>query len=170
VVSNCEVRSAKYLVESIAIYAGRLSTITTDEAIIDRQDLSFVSIGLLSNVKTRQLVANAANSLVTFEVDSFRSRASNRPIITNVSPAEDHGLILKIHPSANPERTWICCAGLGEWGSSGASWYLANRWRGLESQFGQDPFAVIVRVRRGQDESAEPVVRGKTAAEIEMWL
>ncbi len=168
VVSNCEVRSAKYLVESIAINAGRLSTITSDEEIINRQDLSFVSIGLGSNVKTRQLVANAANSLVMFDGDGFTSKASNRSLIRNVSPTEDHGLILKIHPSGNPERTWICCAGLGEWGTSGAAWYLANRWRDLK--FGSAPFAVIVRVTIGQDESAISVVRGRTPAEIESFV
>jgi len=32
-------------------------------------------------------------------------------------------------PADFPNHSWIVCAGLGEWGTSGTAWYLAHRWR-----------------------------------------
>jgi hypothetical protein len=43
----------------------------------------------------------------------------------------DHGFILRITPPEFPTRSWIVCAGLGEWGTSGSSWFLANKWQEL---------------------------------------
>ncbi|MBZ5611883.1 MAG: hypothetical protein LAP38_26785 [Acidobacteriia bacterium] len=171
VISNCEVRAAKYLVESVAVNAGNWSVIATDEEIKDQRDLSFVSIGLMSNLKTIQLLENTSNSLVRCDASRFVSKASGRLLVRNLEerPNEDHGLILKINPSNLPERTWICCAGLDEWGTSGAAWYLARRWRELRSRFGKKPFATIVRVHRRQDESAEAVVMGTTPEEIDRF-
>jgi hypothetical protein len=169
VISNCEVRAAKDLIESVAVNAGNWSVMTTDEAIRDQRDLSFVAIGLMNNLKTRRLLESSTNSLVRCEVDHFASKASGRLLVRNSTqrPTEDHGLILKISPSNLPERTWICCAGLSEWGTSGAAWYLSRRWRELQKRCHDKPFAAIVRVQRGQDESAELIVIGSTPDEID---
>jgi hypothetical protein len=169
VVSNCEVRAAKYLIESVAVNAGNWSVITTDAEIKDQHDLSFVSIGLLNNLKTVQLLANTTNTLVTFSLPRFLSKASGRSLIENVNATHDHGLILKIHPSSQPQKTWICCSGLGEWGTSGAAWYLSRRWRDIHAKFKNQSFAIIVRVEAGRDESAEPVVQGSTPQEIDRF-
>jgi hypothetical protein len=52
---------------------------------------------------------------------------------------------------------WLACAGLDEWGTSGAAWFLANKWANLNQRAGSRPFAAVVRVRPGQDQSAELV-------------
>jgi len=78
-------------------------------------------------------------------------------------------LILKIHPRQFPERTWLVCAGIGEWGSSGAAWYLAYRWREIYKYAKNSPFAIIVRVKDKQDESTEPVIRFRSATEVERY-
>lgn len=129
IISNCEVRGSKYLIESVAVNARNWSVLTTDAEIQHQSDLSFISIGLLNNHKTMGLLANPANTLVDFNVPRFTSKVSGRLLIQNNHAAHDHGLILKINPSNHPHRTWICCAGLGEWGTSAAAWYLARRWR-----------------------------------------
>jgi|SRR5579871_54759 len=168
VVSCCEVRAATYLIESAALNAGHVSILSTDEDIATKEQLSFVSFGLADNLKTLQLLANAANSFVDFESQVLVSKLSRKLLAQNVAPVRlDHGLILKIRPSSNPEQTWICCAGLHEWGTSGAAWYLANRWRDLHAKFGTKPFAVIVKVKWGHDESAEPILMAGTPEEIE---
>lgn len=69
---------------------------------------------------------------------------------------KDYGIVLK-----SPNRRFIgkfffVCAGLGEWGTSGASWYLATKWRDLQSEFG-DAFGVVVEVGIGSDESARRI-------------
>ena len=106
---------------------------------------------------------------VECRLDGFYSKVSGGFLIRN-DQTFDHGVILKINPVNQPGRTWICCAGLGEWGTSGAAWYLSRRWRDLHSRLGAKPFAMIVRIRPGQDESAEPVVFGSTPQEIEAFV
>ena len=76
----------------------------------------------------------------------------------------DHGFILRVTPPEFRKRSWIVCAGLGEWGSSGSAWYLANRWETLitlihpwayRAGFMPIPdFLAIIRVVPGQDQSA----------------
>jgi hypothetical protein len=46
------------------------------------------------------------------------------------------------------------CAGLGEYGTSGACWYLANRWEELQ---GANEFGIVVEVELGSDESARKI-------------
>ena len=78
-------------------------------------------------------------------------------------------MILKIHPSQFSNRTWLVCAGLGEWGTSGAAWYLAYKWREIYRFAKSEHFSIIVRVRPGQDESAEPVINAKSEDDVEMF-
>ncbi len=40
-----------------------------------------------------------------------------------------------------------------EWGTSGASWYLAAKWRELQLEFGES-FGIVVEVEIGSAESA----------------
>ena len=56
-------------------------------------------------------------------------------------------------------RTWIAVAGLGEWGTSGAAWFLARNWKEVEKIYKQKPFGLIIKVRAGKDESAQLVYR-----------
>jgi len=167
-VNDCELRAVKYLAESVAANTHGWTILTSDEAIADRSDLTFVSFGLTSNRKTVQLLENPANLFVRVDLDPVRfvSKISSRTILSP-SQTEDYGVITKIHPSNLPDRTWICCGGFGEWGTSGAAWYLARKWRDLNSRFGKGPFVVIVRVRPAQDESAELVIMAGTSEELE---
>lgn len=90
----------------------------------------------------------------------------------------DYGLILKIRPEQFPERVWIVCAGIGEWGTSGAGWYLSNKWKEIlkanrpwydpRGLFEGADFATIVQVRPGQDESAKMVRHFKNPKEVEL--
>jgi hypothetical protein len=69
---------------------------------------------------------------------------------------KDYGLVLKIPNLRFPNHFFFVCAGLGEWGTSGASWYLASKWKQLHKEFG-DAFGVVVEVEIGSDESARRV-------------
>jgi hypothetical protein len=79
-------------------------------------------------------------------------QTNKRFSITN----KDYGLILKIPNLRFPNHFFFVCAGLGEWGTSGASWYLASKWKDLQKEFGK-AFGVVVEVDVGSDESARRV-------------
>ena len=66
----------------------------------------------------------------------------------------DAAIILRIRNPFFPAHTLFVCAGLSEWGSSGAAWYLFNRWESLRAAFGRKNFCCIVEVTIGADESA----------------
>ncbi len=121
--------------------------------------------GPLSNYKTRDVITNDGNHLLSFD-NSIFTASKTGAVIVRTDPKFDYGLLLKINPVQFPERVWFTCAGLGEWGTSGAAWYLAKKWRDIQNEAGDSPFAIIVRVRPGQDESAEAVVRVKNESEI----
>jgi hypothetical protein len=86
----------------------------------------------------------------------FISLRDRMPVVT-LEPGFEYGMILKVRPARFPRRVWLACAGIGEWGTSGAAWFLANKWNEIRSRVGAYPFIAIVRILHGQDESAEVV-------------
>jgi len=158
-VSSCELRGAKYLSESISGETAKAPLLASDNEVRGYLDISFISFGGgASNYKSEDILTNDGNVFFVFGDGTILSRRTNSPAI-EIEGGFDYGLIMKIHPIQFPRRVWILCAGLGEWGSSGASWYLAHRWRDIQEFAGDRPFAIIVRVRRDQDEYAEPILR-----------
>jgi len=109
---------------------------------------------------TETCLDNAGNRLVTFDqtINQFK-RKNDTQALVNFTAGSDFGLILKLHPVQFPERVWIVCAGIGERGTSGAAWYLANKWQELRSRAYDKPFAAILKVEgdvySGRDQSAE---------------
>ena len=87
---------------------------------------------------------NSGNNLIYFDNAQFTSVQSKRSVL-NPNPRYDYGIILKIHPQQFRDRTWFVCAGLDEWGTSGAAWYLAKKWKELYKFAKNSPFAVIVK-------------------------
>ncbi len=158
-VSSCEVRAAKYLAEVIGAEAKQAPSLASDFSLRERLDISFVSFGShASNYKTKDAIDNEGNHLLGYKEGKFFSKKSGRTVLQpNLEQDFDYGLILKLHPTQFSKRTWFVCAGIGEWGTSGAAWYLAHKWQEIYHYAKQKPFAIIVRVRSNQDESAEPV-------------
>jgi hypothetical protein len=168
-VSSCEVRAAKYLAEIIGAESKNAPVLSSDYELKGRLDISFVSFGgPRSNYKTRDAIGNNGNQLIIFDNVSFQSKRSRKPVL-QPEQGFDYGLILKIHPTRFPERIWLVCAGLGEWGTSGAAWYLSHKWREIYDYAKQKSFAIIVRVRPNQDESAEPIIKVKNSTEAEQY-
>jgi hypothetical protein len=166
-ISSCEVRAANYLAFVVGKEIRKSPNLTSDTSLIDKLNLSFIAFGgPSSNHKTNDLLINEANKLISFHDYNFVSVYSNQPVIMRENEF-DYGLILKINPHQFPNRVWITCAGLGEWGTSGAVWYLANKWKDIYRYAKNKPFAIIVKVRPKQDESAVPVFMAKTQKEIE---
>jgi len=161
-VSSGEMRGIAYLAELFGKTRSCAPKIATDNDMVSRVDVSFISLGgPISNFKTEDTLGHPTNNLVTMSIAGFVHPKSQQPVVAiNPNAQYDYGMILRICPTQHPRRTWIVCAGLGEWGTSGASWFLSNKWSQLFWHTlwrRQKEFAALVRVRRGQDESAEIV-------------
>ncbi len=169
-VNSCEVRAAKYLAEVIGAESKRAPMLSSDYELRGRVDISFISFGgPLPNYKTKDVIENKGNEFVRFDnQNNFVSKKSGR-IVLRREQGFDYGLVLKLHPAQFPKRVWFVCAGVGEWGTSGAARYLAHKWKQIYHYSKKRPFAIIVRVRPNQDESAEPIVKVKNSTEIEQY-
>jgi hypothetical protein len=130
-------------------------------------DLSFVSIGGVTNFKTVDLLDNSSNVFLDVRVGSIVAKDLNLPLVTFQKGIYDYGFIIKIHPAENIHRTWICCGGFGEWGTSGAAWYLAKRWKEIRRFAKRKEFAYITKTRGGADEQTAVVHRFLTREEVE---
>jgi hypothetical protein len=156
VVSSCEIRAVTYLESSLASNAGITARTVADDSVVQRLDFDFISLGATSNLKTNDIFGNAANNLADYDpsLGFFVLKTSNQPVCA-IRAGYDYGIILKIHPTQFPRRTWIACAGLGEWGTSGSAWFLANKWHEIEKKVhDEQPFLCVIEVRVNQDESA----------------
>ena len=169
-VSSCEVRAAKYLAEIIGAESKNAPVLSSDYELRGRLNISFVSFGgPLSNYKTKDAIENKGNEFIRFDnQNNFVSKKSGR-IVLYREQGFDYGLISKLYPAQFPKRVWLVCAGVGEWGTSGAARYLAHKWKQIYNYSKKRPFAIIVKVRPNQDESAEPIVKVKNSTEIEQY-
>ncbi len=156
VVSGCELRALSYLGSSLVSNGGMEVKVVADEEISNKLDVDCVSLGAMSNLKTRDVFSNPANRLAEYSYGpSFFLSKKDGKALCPIQPGFDYGIILKIHPSQFPGRTWIACAGIGEWGTSGASWFLANKWKEIAKRVKQtEQFVCVFEVMPGQDESA----------------
>jgi len=149
-------RSIGHLVYSFGTKAKTPPAISSDSDTDEKMDISFISIGGLTNLKSCDVLKEAA-CFLNFSGDSIVQ--GNTKLITATLPDTDCGFIIKIHPSSNPKRTWLCCAGVGEWGTSGAAWFLAMKWKEIYKWTKDKSFAIITKTAIGSDESTQLVHR-----------
>lgn len=156
-VSGSEVRCVSYLASAIGNNVGSTPTVRSDLETRHLLDLDFISFGgPNSNLKTADCQSNDGNRLARLDQNqnTFVNLVTQQRLL-EFEPGFDYGLILKIRPIQFPKRVWMACAGIGEWGTSGAAWFLANKWREIKSRAEHRSFAIVVRVRPGQDQSAQ---------------
>lgn len=155
-VSACEIRAASYISSSLGRDGGVSAEFASDEVLAAELDLDFISFGAMNNGKTLDLFSNNANDLAEYDVSQriFVWKKDRSPLYSPRSHF-DYGIIQKIHPKQFPDRTWITCAGIGEWGTSGSAWFLSTRWKRIANQVrGQDRFVCVVEVEPKKDQSA----------------
>lgn len=173
-VSIAEVRAANYLSSVIGVNTKNTPVLSSDIEIKSKLDASFISFGGSGgNHKTNDIITSDSNQLVKVDGSQIISVRSSKPILTTqaLTNQNDYGLILKINPKQfTTPRVWIMCAGFGEWGTSGAAYYLAHKWEEIYKWAGDSGFAIIVNVRNGQDESAKECFKAKTPEDVEWFL
>jgi hypothetical protein len=166
-ISECEVRASTYIAGLLG-FPGKLRLLlvsdTEASSLLDSNFISFGGPG--SNYKTADALTSDKNIFIRMSVNQFSLPIGvNLPFTCSIEA--DHGFILRITPPEFPSRSWIVCAGLGEWGTSGSSWFLANKWQELIEKIHPaaywsgvmriPDFMAIIRVRPGQDQSARIV-------------
>ncbi len=174
-INSCSTtRAIGYLVYSFGEMVNKPPIISSDADTDEKMDISFISIGGRTNLKTCDILRNDSNHFLDFrrirDKDSDKSfivhRPSKLPII-EFSSHVAYGFIIKINPDSNPERTWICCAGFEEWGTSGAAWYLSNKWKTIRKWAKNKPFAIITKTEINCDESTRWIHKFLTSEEVE---
>lgn len=161
-------RSVNYFAFVIGSNSEIPPRITSDADADSLMDISFISIGGYTNLKTVDLFDNENNVFLDFNLnqESIVSKTS-REAIVHAESEVDYGIIIKISPFANSQRTWICCAGFGEWGTSGAAWWISRNWKMIHRRAKSKPFACITRTRVGSDDSTRMVHFFLSARETE---
>lgn len=157
VISSTTPRSMKYLFEAFKNNTGSVPKLVSDREIVNKLETSFISIGGLNNLKTCSVLESDENNFFIFE--NFPSGRSpgivskkDKNIRFCITDDYDVGFIIKIIPKSFPQKTWIAVAGLGEWGTTGAAWFLSKNWKKLPQN---NSFGLIIKTKFYQDESAE---------------
>jgi hypothetical protein len=164
-VSECEVRASTYLTSMLSSPGNLRPLVVSDIEVDALLDSNLITLGGPgSNFKTADILASPANLFIQM-THAGLSTVSGESLPFGCNQTNDHGFILRITPPQFPQRSWIACVGLGEWGTSGSAWFLANKWRQLLSAIHPlaylsgvasiPDFVAIVRVIPGQDQSAD---------------
>lgn len=161
VVADAEMRSASYIVSMVSKYRKKAVPVMDDMNAFENLNRTFVSLGSSTTNRTTNLILREPNNeFLEFRQEGMTflilEKKSGRRFVGDFQGPvkKDHGMVLKIPNQRFPGHFFFVCAGLGEWGTSGASWYLATKWRDLQREFGDAAFGVVVEVELGSDESA----------------
>lgn len=156
-VSFAETRAAKYISESYSKSLDKSPRLISDDEIRDKIDISYCSLGGYNNHKSIEIIESIQNEFLEFNLNAPGSiiNKKNRQNEYSVDGTHDYAVIIKIKNRLFPNRTQICVAGLGEWGTSGGAWFLANKWEELRKKVDNKNFGAVIKVKGGTDESAE---------------
>ncbi len=157
-VPSASLRAASHLLAEIYTFRRRQIRLVSDSAVSGRREGTFLCFGSsASNGKSLEAEDYSRNRLLHLKGAGFYSHDASIQELQTRNPVKDKGLIQKVYNPGFPGHYYLVCAGLGEWGTSGAAWYLARHWRALNKRFASSEFAVVVEVTPGADESAAEV-------------
>jgi len=163
VVADAEIRSASYIINTLSKYRKKAIPVIDDRTAFDNLNRTFISIGSGSSNQITDLILREPNNVfLEFGQEDnttfIRDKKSGKKFIGFQDPVrKDYGIVLKIPHLRFPGHFFFVCAGLGEWGTSGASWHLATKWRHLQREYGNNAFGIVVEVQLGSDESAHRI-------------
>jgi hypothetical protein len=173
----CEVRAAAYISTALKDL-GLEATVLASSApsVMEKlHEQSFVSVGAYSNKLTCQLLGRA-KMIATIDVSNKKDPKfmCGRHRLTprrSDKTMEDYGLIIGMQPSEHPSHRWVACAGLGEYGTSGAAYFLGNKWNKIVDKLRgkTGSFACIVKVTDESDDSAAKFKFRRPGGKWEDW-
>jgi hypothetical protein len=166
-------------------HAGRALRIATDTDVGPQEQATLICYGTSdSNFKTFEIEASSGSNLCRFSFDGSGQRAFR--VLGKLYSAETRGgvtydkaIILRLISRQDASHSHVVCAGLSEWGSLAAVYYLTKKWKVLHKRFdgfGQRrDFCVLLEVPLGQFENAREVTSAvwwepRTARQSDMAL
>ena len=156
-----EIRASSYILSALSPFSKIPINVISDQTALANLEGTFICLGSpASNEITDLAMQDIGNKYFEFgqEGDStyIIDKNSEKKYIGFKEPnKKDYGVILKIPNTRFNGHYYFVCAGLGDWGTSGATWYLANRWSKLPMS--RDGFGVVVEVELLSDTSARIV-------------
>jgi hypothetical protein len=159
---SCSVRVTKYASEVMSKYKPKDKTlkIVLDEQVMNSWDGTYFCFGSSdSNIKTFDIERLPQNNLYTFGFDQAGYRCFNvNGQQFSFGNHKDRAIISRFINPHHSEHLIFICAGLGEWGTSGATYFLFDRWKELNKRFKRGKnFCLIVEVDINSDESAKEI-------------
>jgi len=159
ILGHCSARGAGYLVDALSripSVAVRIRTVA-DREVAGRSDATFVNLGgSASNIKSDDLKHIDGGRFLIDDLMEFKL-GQGRPVQQEKDRSRK-GVILKHTNPYSPGHSLLMCAGLGEWGTSGAAWFLARNWKKLSRRFKSRPFLIVVRVLPQADDTAHEIL------------
>ena len=159
---SCSVRVTKYSSEAFSKFRKKENSIhiVLDEQVMNSWDGTFLCFGSSdSNIKTFDIESLLQNDLYTFRFDAngYRCFVVNGQQFSIVGK-QDRAILVRLRNPHHDEHFLFVCAGLGEWGTSGATYFLFDRWAELNKRFKKGKnFCLIIGVDVGSDESAKEI-------------
>lgn len=159
IVGDCEIRASGYLLQSIGKVREQMITVKSDIEAYEDLNFTFICLGSpASNQVTGFALREPRNQFLNFIQENQNVFIVSIPDKKKYKfERKDRALILRIRNERFPKHYFFVCAGLGEWGTSGASWYLATHWEDLYKEFKEDDFGIVVEVDIGVDSSASRI-------------
>ena len=155
------------LTELFSQNTGKLVRVTTGAEIEGAMNATLICYGNSdSNAKTFDVEASSEKSLCQFVFDVTGQRAFQLgeqlyTMETRGGITYDKAILLRLTNRQNPNYCYVVCAGLSEWGSLAAVYYLTKKWKVLHDRFDESwkrrDFCVLLDVQSGQFENAREV-------------
>jgi len=158
-ISFSEAKAVRYFSETFFKSVKTSPVIISDEEIKDRLDLSYCSFGGYNNYKSIDVLNSINNRFYYYDLQKpnviFKKIDPETKFVINQE--YDYAVVIKSKNKQFPERIQMCVVGIGEWGTSGGAWFVANNWKKIRKMVGINEFGLIIKVRIGYDESGEIV-------------
>jgi len=157
IIGDCEIRASSYFIQILSTFRRKAVNVEADANGFQNLNRTIISLGSPDSNEISDFILRQTNNVFL----KF-SQNANGPCIEDINTGrqfngfqppirKDYGIIIKIGNCRFPGHYFFVCAGLGEFGTSGASWYLANKWKEFENK---EEFGIVVEVDLGSDESA----------------
>jgi hypothetical protein len=157
IVGAFEIRAISYLLPATTHRRARV-VVESDRDALSKLDRTLIALGSPdSNEISEIILADPRNTHLTFAGDGIRVTQGGA-LFRGFQPPrpKDYGMVLCLPDLGHAGRSQYICGGLGEWGTSSAAWYLAQRATELHHELGSS-FGVVLEVEVGSDQSARRV-------------
>jgi hypothetical protein len=162
ILGSCSVRVTKYSSSEFALFRQKTNPvkIVLDEEVINNWEGTFICFGSSdSNIKTFDIESLNENNLYSFDSGQNGIRRFNiNGLHYSIDQNGDVGVLFRLNNPYHQGDKLFICAGIGEWGTSGAAYYMFKNWRNLYKRFGSKKnFVLVLQVDRNSDESAREI-------------